>query len=159
DCDAAYQAPELAPGKHTVFARAIDAAGNVDTTPAVREVDIRDCVEKLDLGVVEAVAEWFYKEGDLAGADGSGEINRPAFNGLGGTKLLCDVADKKLLLRKGQLKIGSTVLYQGELKWTVPDGDRVTLANIDLSTFSFSDSKPEDSEAALDLKGDDDANV
>ena len=159
DCDAAYQTPELAPGKHTVYARAIDAAGNVDTTPAVREVEIRDCLEKLELGVVEAVAECFYKEGDYTVADSSVKINGLTFNGLGGIKLLFDVPHKRLLLRKGQLKIGSTVLYQGELKWTVPDGDRVTLANIDLSTFSFSGSKPEDSEAALDLKGDDDANV
>ena len=50
-------------------------------------------------------------------------------------------------------------LYKGDLEWTVPDGDSVTLAKFNVKTRSRTDVAPSDTESALDLEGDDGANV
>ena len=51
------------------------------------------------------------------------------------------------------------MLYQGQLEYTVPEGDKVVLAKFDLETHSRTDAPADDSEGALDLQGDDAANV
>ena len=157
-CEAAYQSPELMPGAHTIYARAKDAAGNVDATPAAR-LEVRDCTEKLTIGVVEAVADCFYKQDGVWVAEDSVKVNGITFNKLDGRKLRFDTEKRKLSLGKVQLRIKGIVLYQGDLEWTVPAGDQVTLAKFDVGTKTKADAKPKDSEAALDLKGDDGANV
>jgi hypothetical protein len=159
-CEAAYTTPALAPGHHTIQARAIDAAGNADPTPAGREVDVRDCTEKVEIGAVTAVADCFVKDGDrLVSDNGTVKVNGITINAYKDQRLEIDPAARRLYFGRAQLRIGGIVLYKGEIRWTVPEGDRITLANLDLSTFTKTDSKPDDSEAALDLEGDDSADV
>lgn len=160
-CDAAWTTPELMPGTHRVFARATDAAGNVDPTPAVKEVTVRDCVDKLTIGVLEAVGDCFHKNADgyYEADGGTVKVNGITFNDIGGRKLIFDPAKRKVSLGKVQLRVGGIVLYQGQLEYTVPEGDEVTLAKFDLETHSRTDAAPDDSEGSLDLQGDDSANV
>jgi hypothetical protein len=159
-CDAAYTTPALAPGHHLIQARATDAGGNVDATPAGREVDVRDCTEKVEIGAVEAIADCFVKEGDrLVSDNGTVKVNGITINAYRGQKLEIDPAARRLYFSKAQLRIAGIVLYAGEIQWTVPEGDRITLATLDLSTHSKVGEAPKDSEAALDLQGDDSADV
>ncbi len=71
--------------------------------------------------------------------------------------ILIDTAARTITLRDIQMRMGSIVLYQGDLEFPVPAEETFTLASIDTDTKSKSDEPPADSEAALDLKGDDDA--
>jgi hypothetical protein len=159
-CDPSYTTPDLAPGHHTLEARAIDASGTADPTPAIAAVDVQDCEKKVTIGVVEAIADCFVKDGDKLVTDGSVKVNGITFNPLvAGSRFEFDVNKRTIALGQIQLRVGSIVLYVGELKWTVPQGDTVTLAEIDLRTHSLADSPPDDTEGALDLEGDDDANV
>ncbi|MBE2314379.1 hypothetical protein DVA67_000205 [Solirubrobacter sp. CPCC 204708] len=158
-CDASYTTAELTPGEHTVYARATDAAGNVDPTPAARVLQVRDCTEKLTIGVVEAVADCFYREDGLWVAEDSVKVNGITFNKIDGRKLRFDTDKRKLSLGQIQLRIKGIVLYEGDLEWTVPEGDKVTLAKFNVGSKTKLGSKPKDSEKALDLKGDDGANV
>jgi hypothetical protein len=151
-CDAAYTTPALAPGHHTIEARAIDAGGNVDPTPAGRDVDVRDCTEKLEFGAVTAVADCFVKEGDRYVSDnGSVKVNGITINAFKGQKLEIDPAARRFYFGKVQLRIAGIVLYIGEFRYTVPEGDRVTLATLDMSTKSRTDEPTKDSEAVQGL--------
>ncbi len=159
-CDAAYTTPELAPGHHTVQARAIDAGGNVDPTPAGREIDVRDCTEKLEFGAVTAIADCFVKDGDRYVSDnGTVKVNGITINAFKDQKLQIDPAARRFYFGNVQLRIAGIVLYVGEFRYTVPEGDRVTLATLDMSTRSKVDEPATDSESALDLQGDDGADV
>ncbi|HEY6889644.1 MAG TPA: hypothetical protein VI300_17735 [Solirubrobacter sp.] len=159
-CDAAFNPPAFAPGAHTVLARATDAAGNVDLTPAGADVIVESCETKVTIGVLEAVADCFTRNenGNLE-AEGSVKVNGITFNAIGGHKLVFDTKNKKLALGDVHLKLGSMTLYKGDLGYAVPDGDRVTLAKFDMKTHSRTDVKSKDSESVLDLEGDDNANV
>ena len=162
-CEAAWTVPALAPGKHTLQARATDAAGNVDLAPASVEVEVKDCVDTLTIGVLEAVGDCFARNADgYYQAEGAVKVNGITFNALAGRPLVFDPAKRKISLGKVQLRIGGIVLYQGQLEYTVPEGDKVTLAKFDLATHSRTDAPKqdgEDTEGALDLQGDDGANV
>ncbi|WP_028061390.1 Ig-like domain-containing protein [Candidatus Solirubrobacter pratensis] len=159
-CGEAYTTPALEPGAHTIQARATDAGGNVDPTPAGRDVEVRDCTSKLEIGAVTAIADCFVKQdGKYVSDNGTMKVNGITFNAYKGQQLAIDVAKRKLVFGRTQLRIGGIVLYKGGLNWSIPEGDRVTLANLNLSTFSKEDEKPADSEAALDLEGDDGADV
>ncbi|WP_028064846.1 hypothetical protein [Solirubrobacter soli] len=159
-CDAAFNPPAFAPGAHTVLARATDEAGNVDPTPAGADVEVSNCETKVTIGVLEAVAECFTRnaDGNLE-ADGSVKVNGITFNAIGGHKLVFDTKNKKIALGDVHLKLGSMTLYKGDLGYAVPDGDRVTLAKFDMKSHTRTDVQSKDSESALDLEGDDNANV
>lgn len=159
-CAASFKTPALTPGAHTILARATDEAGNVDPSPAGAEITVADCETKVTIGALEAVSDCFTKnaEGKYVG-EGTVKVNGITFNGLPGHPLVFDPANRKIALGGVHLKLGAMTLYKGDLAWTVPEGDRVTLATIDMKTFSRTDAKADDSEAALDLEGDDGANV
>ncbi len=132
----------------------------MDATPALREIEVKDCVDKLTIGVLEAVGDCFAKNADgYYEAEGAVKVNGITFNAIAGRPLVFDPAKRKISLGKIQLRIGGIVLYQGQLEYTVPEGDKVTLAHFNLETHSRVDADPDDSEGALDLQGDDAANV
>ena len=160
-CGASYTTPELSPGSHELFVRAIDAAGGTDPSPASRVFEVIDCKqEPVAFGPIEAEAECFVKRGTRWVADGPVKMNGITFNPIAGRTLSIDDTNRKLSLGEIQLRIGSMALYKGELEWTVPEGEKVTLARIDLSTFQRTDGVGvEDTESALDLQGDDSANL
>lgn len=159
-CEANYPTPPLPPGHHTIQARAIDAGGNVDATPAGREVDVRDCTEKLEFGAVTAVADCFVKEGDRYVSDnGTLKVNGITFHAFNGSKLQIDPAARRFYFGKVQMRIAGIVLYIGEFRYTVPEGDRVTLAELESSTKTKTDEPTKDSEAAQDLQGDDGGDI
>jgi hypothetical protein len=161
ECPATYTTPELTVGPHELAARAIDGAGNVDPSPAVKAFEVVECRTQVTFGVIDArAADCFRREGTAFVADGAVKVNGITFNPLGKRKLRVDPERKTLSLGQIQLRIGSIVLYQGELEWTVPEGNRVTLARFDLASFQRSDVSPTgDVEGALDLEGEDSANV
>jgi hypothetical protein len=161
-CDAAYTTPQLAPGAHIVRARAVDGAGVADPTPAVRTVEVQDCTKTVTIGVVEAVGDCFVKDGD--GKFVSHEtikLNGTTVVPLDARGIELDVTQRQISAGEVQLRMGAVVLYQGPSfgTWKVPEGDRVTLASIDLHTHSRVDAPPDDSEAARDLGGSDNADV
>lgn len=159
-CGATYTTPELTPGTHTIEARAIDASGTADPSPERATVTVEDCEKTVTIGVVEAVADCFVEDGGKLVTDGPVKVNGITFNPLvPGSRFEFDVAKRTIALGEIQLRIGSIVLYVGDLSWTVPEGDRVTLAEIDLRTHSKTTAPPDDTEGALDLEGDDDANI
>jgi hypothetical protein len=157
-CDPGYNAPELSPGPHRFEARARDAGGNVDASPATSEFTVIECQTTVTIGALEAASECFARDGDWLVADGPVKLNGITFNPLAGRPLRLDPTARRVSFGRIQLRIGPIVLYQGELEWTVPEGDSVTLAHIDLDTHSRTDG-PDPTEADLELTGDDDANV
>jgi hypothetical protein len=159
-CEAAFNPPAFAPGAHTILARATDAVGNVDQTPASADVTVSSCETKVTIGALEAVADCFARNanGNME-ADGAVKVNGITFNSIGDHKLVFDTKNKKIALGDVHLKLGSMTLYKGDLGYAVPEGDRVTLAKFDMKTHSRTDVKSKDSESALDLQGDDNANV
>jgi hypothetical protein len=158
-CPASYTAPELAPGSHVFQARAVDAAGNTDETPAERNVVVAACEPEVRIGVLVARSACFEREGDVYTSEEPVKVNGITFNPLKGHPLSFDTAQGTIKMRGIQLRVGGIVLFNGDLEWKVPEGDRVTLARFNLSTFQRTDGGTEgDREGALDLQGDDSAN-
>ncbi len=106
----------------------------------MREIEVRNCVDKLTIGVLEAVGDCFSLNADgYYQAEGSVKVNGITFNAIAGRPLVFDPAKRKISLGKIQLRIAGIVLYQGQLEYTVPEGDKVTLAKFDLETHSRTD--------------------
>jgi hypothetical protein len=157
-CPASYTTPELQPGAHSLEARAVDGAGNRDASPAHSEFTVAACEPEVRIGVLVARSECFVRDGDVFTTDDPVKVNGITFNPQKGKPLSFDTAQRTIKLRGIQLRLGSIVLFNGDLQWQVPDGDRVTLARINLSTFQRTDTTAGDREGGLDLQGDDDAN-
>lgn len=159
-CEASHKLPAQADGAHSFAVRAVDAAGAADPTPAERSFSVRSCQTTAKVGVVEIVADCFRADGTKLVADGSVKLNGITLNPLGARqRVTVDAAKRTIAFGGIQLRMGPIVLYKGDLTFTVPEGNRITLARIDLETFSMVDGPANDSEAALDLQGDDAANV
>jgi hypothetical protein len=161
ECGSTYVAPQLGAGEHVLRARAIDPAGNVDPTPAERAFEVTSCETRVpEFGVIDARAECFRVEDGTYIADGPVRMNGITFNPVAGRSLRFNPERRSISLGPIQLRVGPLVLYQGELAWTVPEGDEVVLARIDLETHTMTDGPAvPDTEAALDLEGDDGANA
>ena len=160
-CGASW-APEtaLAVGPHTLSVRAVDAAGNADASPAERRFTVAQCERSVRIGAVDIAADCLRNTGGQLEASGPVKVNGITFNPkgkAGAATIAIDQADRKVVIRDVQLRMGAIVLYQGDLEFTVPAEDTFTLATIDLETKTRSDAPAGDSEAALDLAGDDDA--
>jgi hypothetical protein len=158
-CASSHTLQGLASGAHTLAVRARDAAGNADPSPAVRDFVIVSCETTVTIGAVEAVADCFKPSGPRLVADGAVKINGLTFNALGDDPMWIDRDLRRISFGRIQLRMGPIALFSGEIEWTVPEGERVTLAEIDLATFSRRDAPPGDAEGALDLRGDDEANI
>jgi hypothetical protein len=106
------------------------------------------------------VADCFRREGTELVADGPIRMNGITFDPKDGARLAFDEGARTVSLRDVHLRMGSISLFRGDVTFDVPAGDRLTLARIDLSSFQRTDAPPSgDTEAALDLEGDDSANV
>lgn len=161
-CDATWRPGELAPGGHVAYARAVDAAGNVDPTPAARRFTVARCRQSVTLGALEFAAPCLRDEGGRLVATGRVRVNGISFNPRakdGRGRLVIDPATRRVTFDDVQMRVGSIVLFQGDLEFTVPTDSRFTLARIDLETKSLIGSAPGDTEAALDLQGSDDAAI
>jgi hypothetical protein len=141
-----------------VMAGGVSSAEAPSSAPRAAQADPA-CTNQVTFGVVEAVSECFRREGEMYVSTAPVRVNGITFNPIAGRPLRFNPTRRTLSLGRIQLRLGSIVLYEGELSWRVPDGDRVTLARIDLGTHSLADQLPSDTEAALDLVGDDAANV
>jgi hypothetical protein len=117
------------------------------------------CETRVTFAVIGARADCFRREGSAFVSDGPVRMNGITFNPIAGRPLQFDPSRRSISLGPIQLRVGSIVLYRGDLAWTVPVGDRVTLARVNLGTRSIVGAPPDDTEAALDLEGDDSANV
>jgi hypothetical protein len=160
-CGAAWQ-PEadLAVGSHTLSVRAIDAAGNGDPTPAERTFRVVACERSVRIGAVDIAADCIASDGERLTATGPVRINGITLNPRGksgAATTTIDKAARTVSVADVQLRVGSIVLYHGDLRFTIPEAERFTLATIDLETRTRTDAPAGDSEAALDLEGDDDA--
>lgn len=164
DCGPTWApADDLATGVHTVRVAAVDAAGNVDPTPAERRFTVAICQQTFTLGAVNLAAECLRDAGGgKLEANGPVKVNGLTFNPRGKpgyATVVIDTATRVIQIRDVQMRMGSIVLFQGDLEFTVPAEETFTLASINTDTKSKDGEAPEggDSEAALDLTGDDDA--
>lgn len=155
-------ATDLAPGVHRLVVAAVDAAGNADATPAERNFTIASCDKTASLGAIEVAADCLRNVGgNVLEATGSVKLNGITFNprraaGQAATVSI-DTVNRTITFPEIQLRMGSIVLYQGDLEFRVPEADSFVLANIDLETKRKLGQGTGDGEAALDLEGDDDA--
>lgn len=162
ECPATWAPLEDLPlGGHTLKVAAVDAAGNVDSSPAQRDFIVASCDKTATIGPVEVAADCLRNAGGKLVASGRVKVNGITFsprrpNGDDAT-ITIDVANRKINVIDAQLRMGSIVLYHGDLEFGVPAEDTFVLANIDTDTKSLTDKPKDDSEAALDLPGDDDA--
>jgi hypothetical protein len=164
DCGPTWApADDLTTGLHTVRVAAVDAAGNVDPTPAERRFTVAICQQSFTLGAVNLAAECLRDAGGgKLEANGPIKVNGLTFNPKGKpgyATVVIDTATRVIQIRDVQMRMGSIVLFQGDLEFTVPAEETFTLATINTDTKSKYGEAPEggDSEAALDLTGDDDA--
>lgn len=162
DCPATW-APtdELPLGGHVLRVSAVDAAGNVDSSPAERQFIVAVCEKTVTIGPVEVAADCLRNAGGKLVADGRVKVNGLTFtprrpNGEIAT-ITVDVTGRKIAVRDAQLRMGSIVLFHGDMEFGVPAEETFVLADIDTDTKSKSDEPKDDTEAALDLQGDDDA--
>lgn len=162
DCPASW-APtdDLTLGGHVLRVSAVDVAGNVDASPAERQFIVATCEKTVTIGPVEVAADCLRNAGGKLVADGRVKVNGITFtprrpNGEIAT-ITVDVPNRKIAVRDAQLRMGSIVLFHGDLEFGVPAEETFVLANIDTDTKSKSDEPKDDTEAALDLPGDDDA--
>lgn len=162
ECPATWAPLEdLALGGHTLKVAAVDAAGNVDTTPAQRDFIVATCDKTVKIGAVEIAADCLRNAGGKLVSNGRVKVNGVTFtprreNGDHATVTI-DVAKRKVNVLDAQLRMGSIVLFHGDLEFVIPEAETFVLAEIDTETKSAKDAPKSDSEAALDLKGDDDA--
>lgn len=153
---------DLALGAHRLVVAAVDAAGNADATPAERSFTIASCDKTASLGAVEIAADCLRNVGgNVLEATGPVKLNGITFNprraaGQSATVSI-DTVNRTITFPEIQLRMGSIVLYQGDLEFRVPEGDSFVLASIDLETKRKLGQSTGDGEAALDLEGDDDA--
>lgn len=162
-CGPAWQPDaDLSLGAHRLAVSAVDAAGNADLTPAERAFTIASCDKTATLGAVEVAADCLRNVGDSKlQATGPVKLNGITFNPRRAEgqapSVTIDTANRTITFPEIQLRMGSIVLYQGDLEFGVPEGDAFVLANIDLETKRKLGDTSGDGEAALDLEGDDDA--
>ena len=162
-CGPAWQPDaDLVLGAHRFSVAAVDAAGNADATPAERSFTIAACDKTAALGAVEIAADCLRNVGgSVLQATGPVKLNGITFNPRraegAAASVSIDTASRTITFPEIQLRMGSIVLYQGDLEFRVPEGDSFVLANIDLETKRKLGDTSGDGEAALDLEGDDDA--
>lgn len=162
-CGPAWQPDaDLALGAHRLAVSAVDAAGNADVTPAERAFTIASCDKTASLGAVEIAADCLRNVGDSKlQATGPVKLNGITFNPRRAAgqeaSVTIDTTNRTITFPEIQLRMGSIVLYQGDLEFGVPEGDSFVLATIDLETKRKLGDTSGDGEAALDLEGDDDA--
>lgn len=161
-CGATWRPAALTPGDHVAYARAVDAAGNADPTPAARAFTVTSCRASVTLGALEFAAPCLREEDGKLVATGRVRVNGISFNPRakdGKGRLVIDPSTREVTFENVQMRMGSIVLFQGDLRFTVPADRRFTLARIDLETKSLIGGAPGDTEAALDLQGSDDAAI
>lgn len=162
ECPATWAPLEDLPlGGHTLKVAAVDAAGNVDPTPAQRDFIVATCDKTVTIGPVEVAADCLRNAGGKLVSNGRVKVNGVTFtprreNGDHATVTI-DVAKRKINVIDAQLRVGSIVLFKGDLEFGIPEADTFVLAEFDTDTKSKKDAPKSDSEAALDLPGDDDA--
>ena len=144
-------------GGFTIVAATLVAAGAFPgAAMARRQQEPAACETQVTFGVIDARSACFVQEGTAYASSGPVRINGITINPLSaGQPLRVDPVQRTLSVARIQLRIGPIVVFQGDLKWTVPEGDRVTLAEFDLATRSRIDAPPSDTEASSDLAGDD----
>ncbi|RKQ90312.1 hypothetical protein C8N24_0112 [Solirubrobacter pauli] len=157
DCGSSYRTPALAAGEHTLTVAARDTAGNVDPTPAQRTFTVVACQTGVTLGAVEIAAKCLHDDGTGAlVTSGAIKLNGITLNPQREVRITPET--RRIRIAGVQLKLGTIVLFQGNLDFTVPADATFRLATIDLTNHTRTDEKG-DSEAALDLPGSDDSNV
>lgn len=157
ECGPSYQTPALAAGEHTLTVAARDAAGNVDPTPAQRTFTVVACQTGVTLGAVKIAARCLHDDGTgTLVTSGAIKLNGITLNPQREVRITPET--RRIRIAGVQLKLGTIVLFQGNLDFIVPAEATFRLATIDLTNHTRTDEKG-DSEAALDLPGSDDSNV
>ncbi len=158
ECGPSFQpAAALTAGEHTLTVAAHDAAGNADATPAQRTFTVVACQTSVTLGAVQIAAKCLHDDGKgTLVTSGAIKLNGITLNPERTVEITPQT--RRISVRGVQVKIGTIVLFQGNLDFNVPADAKFRLATIDLTNHTRTDAK-DDSEAALDLEGSDDSNV
>ncbi|MBE2319618.1 hypothetical protein DVA67_026860 [Solirubrobacter sp. CPCC 204708] len=157
ECGPSFQTPALNAGEHTLTVAARDAAGNVDPTPAQRTFRVVACQTGVTLGAVKIAAKCLADDGTgTLVTSGAIKLNGITLNPERQVRITPET--RRIRIPGVQLKLGTIVLFRGNLDFTVPAEAKFRLATIDLTNHTRTD-EGGDSEAALDLEGSDDSNV
>jgi len=146
-CDATtgFATPSLDSGLHTFEVRAIDAAGNVDPTPARSTFRVSVCEQEVHFGLAQARGACLLQVGtpDKPRWESDGDIT---LNGMpipapGSAKVVLEGpsaghAGGQLSVSNITLTLAGVRLFSGALHWDLPDGqagDEKEVTKIDLS--------------------------
>src|SRR5262245_27640331 len=158
-CGASYTTTQLSAGHHTLTVKSVDAGGQEDLSPESRGFDVVSCETKVTFGVIDARASCFAHIGTAYVSDGPVRLNGMTIAPVSGGQISVDPTTQEISMQRIQLRVGDVVLFEGKFTYKVPAGDQVTLARISLDSHQRLDATDDDSEAGLDLEGDDGAEV